>query len=471
MAIITDKFKRENVQLVLDNFNSSGNDYFIGIGRSEDWNSTDAAPVPLNSDVEARRFRNSLQSVMRVADATFTVPRYNWTANTHYSAYNDAQVGYPQHTYYVMNDNNQVYICVQKARDNDGTGRVSTVQPSGNTDGVTFRTSDDYAWKFLYSISALDASKFMAANFLPCKLQGATDGNSQASDTEQLAVQNAAIRGQIVGYVIDSGGLGYSTTPTLTVSGDGSGAHVKATINTVTGSVTLVEVDDSAGSAAKPAFPLGKNYTNASIVSTGGTPSKPVKVRPIFSPKGGLGKDPRQDLKASGVMFAVKPSGAQGSGDFIIGNDFRQVGLLRNPRVGKDSDGGVAVTLDGGENTAIVLRKMTFTGAPAADKVFTVDKVIVGDGSGGFKGIVDRVDGASLYYHQTDETGYGTFAAGEVISETQGDGEATTHATIGTALVEGEVHSTTGDLLYIDNRAAVTRSADQTEDIKIVIQI
>ena len=170
-------------------------------------------------------------------------------------------------------------------------------------------------------------------------------------------------------------------------------------------------------------------------------------------------------------MFAVKPSGAQGSGDFIIGNDFRQVGLLRNPRVGKDSDGGVAVTLDGGENTAIALRKMTFTGVPAADKVFTVDKLIAGDGAGGFKGIVDRVDGASLYYHQTDETGYGTFGTGELIEEPEGVGEATTHATAGTALVEGEIHSTTGDLLYIDNRAAVTRSADQTEDIKIVIQI
>ena len=216
MAIITDKFKRENIQLILDNFDSSANNYFIGIGRSEDWNATDTAPTVLNSDVESRRFRNSLQSVMRVADATFIVPRHNWTSNTVYSPYNDAQVGYPTQTYYVMNDNNQVYICVQQARNNDGTAKVSTVQPSGNTDGITFRTSDDYAWKFLYSISALDASKFMAANFLPVKLQGATDGNSQAADIEQLAVQNAAVRGQIVGYVLDSGGAGYSTTPTLT---------------------------------------------------------------------------------------------------------------------------------------------------------------------------------------------------------------------------------------------------------------
>ena len=467
MAIITDKFKRENIQLILDNFDSSANNYFIGIGRSEDWNATDTAPTVLNSDVESRRFRNSLQSVMRVADATFVVPRHNWTSNTVYSPYNDAQVGYPTQTYYVMNDNNQVYICVQQARNNDGTAKVSTVQPSGNTDGITFRTSDDYAWKFLYSISALDASKFMAANFLPVKLQGATDGNSQAADIEQLAVQNAAVRGQIVGYVLDSGGAGYSTTPTLTVVGDGSGAHVKATLTAQT--VTLVEIDDSAGSADKPAFPLGKNYINATVTSTGGTPSKPAKIRPIFSSEGGLGNDPRQDLKASGVMFAVKPTGAQGSGDFIIGNDFRQVGLIKNPRVGADSDGGVAVLLDSSESTAIALRKMTFTGTPAADDAFTVDKTIVSDGSGGFKAVVDKVDGASLFFHQNDTTGYGTFGAGETITETDGDGEATTHGS--TFLTAGEIHSSTGEVLYIDNRAAVTRSADQTEDIKIVIQI
>ena len=28
-----------------------------------------------------------------------------------------------------------------------------------------------------------------------------------------------------------------------------------------------------------------------------------------------------------------------------------------------------------------------------------------------------------------------------------------------------------GDLMYIENRAAVTRAADQTEDIKVIIEI
>ena len=39
------------------------------------------------------------------------------------------------------------------------------------------------------------------------------------------------------------------------------------------------------------------------------------------------------------------------------------------------------------------------------------------------------------------------------------------------AFIKAEVNPFTGDLLYIDNRAAITRSAEQTEDIKIVIQV
>ena len=38
----------------------------------------------------------------------------------------------------------------------------------------------------------LDATKFVSANYMPVKLQGATDSDSPAADIEQLAVQNAA---------------------------------------------------------------------------------------------------------------------------------------------------------------------------------------------------------------------------------------------------------------------------------------
>jgi len=33
------------------------------------------------------------------------------------------------------------------------------------------------------------------------------------------------------------------------------------------------------------------------------------------------------------------------------------------------------------------------------------------------------------------------------------------------------ININTGEVLYVENRAAITRAADQTEDIKIVIQL
>ena len=454
MAIITQTLKTETIKLIKDNFDSSANNYFIGIGRSDEWNSTDTAPTAENSAVEGRLFRNALQSVKKVADMTFVVPRHNWSSGTIYSPYNDKQVGYPAQSYYVMNDENQVYICIQQSKDSSGNAQTSTVKPSGELNGTTFVTSDGYAWKFLYSISASSASKFVAANFLPVKKQGATDGSSPASDVEQLAVQNAAIAGQIVGYAVDSGGLGYGSAPTLSVVGDGGGAKAIATISG--GAVVKVEVHDSAGG-----FPLGSGYTNASIDQSGGSPTLPAKIRPIIGSKGGLGADPREDLRSDGVMFAVKPDGAEGSGDFIVGNDFRQVGLLRN--ITGDSDNGTLFT----DATGNCLKKLVLTSKVSS---FSVDETVSG-GTSGAKGIVDKIstNGLELFFHQNDETGYKTFGNAETVT---GGTSGATGATHGSApVVSPEVATITGDLLYIDNRAAVTRSADQTEDIKIVIQL
>lgn len=440
------------IQLLLNNFNdSASNHYFIGIGRSDEWNSTDTAPTVESQDVEGRLFRNSLQSVKKVADISFVVPRYNWSSGTIYSPYNDKQVGYPTQSYYVMNDNNQVYVCIQQPKNNEGVGQPSTVQPSGNTTGTTFITADDYAWKFLYSISALDASKYIAANFIPVKKQGST--TVQASDTEQLAVQNAAISGQIIGYSVESGGAGYGSAPTLTVVGNGTKAKATATISG--GIVTKVEADDSASTLT-----LGSGYTNAVVTQSGGSPTKPAKIRPVFASKGGMGSDPRQDLRANGIMLAVKPDGAEGSGDFIVGNDFRQVGLIRN--ITADSDNGTLFT----SATGLALDQLQFA---SVSQAFTADKTIVG-GTSGAKALIDKVDSTKVWYHQNDDTGYTSFSATEAVTEADGNGAGALDSA-GAYLVSSEVARLTGDLLYIDNRAAVTRAADQKEDIKIVIQI
>ena len=57
-------------------------------------------------------------------------------------------------------------------------------------------------------------------------------------------------------------------------------------------------------------------------------------IRPILSTSrrnsGGLGDDPVSDLRSNALMFNAKPSGAERA-DFFINQQFRQVGLLKNP--------------------------------------------------------------------------------------------------------------------------------------------
>ena len=451
MAIITQDLKKQVLKDIKTDFDAAGENYFAVIGRSEDWNDSDIAPTAISSAREERNFRLGVQSAKNIIDLSFVVPRYNWSSGAIYSAYDDAQVGYPAQSYYVMNDNNQVYMCIQQSKNAAGQSQVSSVQPTGNTTGVAFDTADGYIWKFLYSISALDANKYISANYLPIKLQGATDSDSPAADVEQLAVQNAAIIGQISGYAIDSGGSGYTSTPTVTVIGNGTKAKASATISG--GQVVRVELIDSSG-----AYTLGSGYDYADVTVTGGgAPTKPAGIRAILSPVLGHGGDPRDDLRATSIMFNAKPSGAEGN-DFIIGNDFRQVGLIRNL---KDSAGSVDFTA----STGIGLKKLVLG---SVSQGFTADNTIEGSTTG-IQGLIDKVDSSNIWYHQTEVTGFGNFGSGEAISEIDGNGAGVLNASFH-PYVNPEIDVFSGEVLYIDNRAAVTRSADQTEDIKIIVE-
>ena len=452
MAIITNPIKKQVIESLKSDIDSSGTHYYAVIGRSEDWNATDTAPTPVNTAEEERNFRLGLQSAKKVVDLTFCVPRYNWSSGAIYSAYDDGVVGYPTQTYYVMNDENQVYMCIQQGKNSAGQAKVSVNQPTGNTTGTPFALADGYIWKFLYSIGALDASKFISANYLPVQKVIATDSDSPAAIVEQKAVQDAAVVGQIVGYHVDSGGAGYSSAPTITVVGNGTKAKAGATENG--GQVTKVELIDSDGS-----FTLGSGYDFATVsVTGGGSPTKPAKIRPIFATPNGLGADPRDDLRSTAIMLNSKPSGTE-STDFIVGNDFRQVGLLKNPL---DSAGGTLFT----DTTGICLKKLNLS---TVTSEFNADNRIVG-GTSGIEAIIDKVDSSNIWYHQTVETGFGNFTAGEAVSETNGTGVGVLNASV-TPYVAPEIETMSGEVLYIDNRASVTRASDQTEDIKLVIQI
>lgn len=453
MPTITDQFKKQALDDILDDFaDSASARYYAAIGRSEDWNDSDVATVPTNNTLESRQARNSIQSAKLIQDLSYVVPRRTWTANLIYSAYDDNDVGYPANPFYVINSNNEVYICLEQGKKQDGSAELSTVQPTGNTTGSPFRTSDGYTWKFLYSIGALRADKFISSAFIPVRYVASTDSDSPAEDTQQETVQNNAIKGQILGFKVTNGGSGYTSTPTVKVVGNGTGARAYA----VRAGDAIVDIKIQTDSDGD----FGQNYDYASVEITGGGGDS-ATARAIIGHPNGVGANPVIDLKANGVMFNTKPDGTE-NGDFVLGNEvFRQVLLLRNPRV--DSASGTLLT----STSARALRKIVTDGTGFVKN--TVQKSQITGTTSGAKAIIDDTnDSSSIWYHQNDETGFRAFQVGE---EVQVVGNTGINGTVTSLDSSGEFNPYTGELLYIDNRSAVTRSADQTEDLKIVITI
>jgi len=150
---------------------------YIGFAKSEPWDSNDAAPTPLNNLDEERKFRNTLQGVKKVAGVSTVVPRVNWISGTTYVGWDDQTVGYGSSSFYVLTESFGVYICLRGGKNNLGVAVPSTVQPSGSNNDA-FETADGYVWKFLYGITALNANKFLSANFIPVNFQKTSSGDA-----------------------------------------------------------------------------------------------------------------------------------------------------------------------------------------------------------------------------------------------------------------------------------------------------
>ena len=156
-------------------------------------------------------------------------------------------------------------------------------------------------------------------------------------------------------------------------------------------------------------------------------------------------------------------SGTEGSGDFVVDQDFRRVGIVLNPYNYGTTTISTASTLN-------ALKSMTFSGTPGS---FLIDEVITG-GTSGAKGLVVAWDSTTkiLKYIQTQWTGVSAtlpysevaFAALEVVTSAS---NAT--GTIA-SLTNPEIAYYTGKGIYVEDRAPISRATDQTENIKLIVE-
>ena len=483
-AIITDKFRIHNSEQFQEAFSEgSGNVMYLGIGRPQAFatstrgdgrtnnEGTDTAPLTPGDNRNAQSFPfDDLLAAKRIAasDVTFAVPRRNWVTGTTYDIYrhdygdritgtstaltsNSGVSNLADANFYVLTTARNVYKCL----DNDGN-TASTVEPTGTS--TTVQTlADGYKWKYMYTLSASQQSNFLSTDFM------AVETNS--------TVSSAAVDGAIDIIRIKTPGSGGAdgTHTNIDIRGDGSGG--KCSVTVAGGVVTAVTV-----TTAGTGYTFG-TVSNAQIVAAGATSLTGAELDVIIPPKGGHGKNAVEELGGFYVMMNTSLEGKEtsNSGDFSVTNDFRKITLIRDPQSG------------GSAASANTLRATKAVNLSGVSGTFTIDEEINQATTGAVGKVVewDSVNNI-LYYIQTrhndegvDSNGNQTAFSGTNVISGQTSGASGTPTTSTSTINNqsftsgysaSEIDADSGDILYIENRAPITRAADQTENIKLVIE-
>ena len=432
-AIITTKFRYQNARNLITDISDTSTSYYLFVARAQAWSPSDTSvPSPADRLSDEYDAWSNTIALKRIASSQVShcVPRYNWVSGTTYSEYDDQDSALSTKQYYAVTDELNVYKCIQA-----GAG-ASVIKPTGTATTISNTPlADGYRWKFMFTIGGNDVNKFLTNSFFPVKKLTVDDGSIQWN------VQAAAIDGAIHRIKLTNAGVGYASAPTVTITGDGTGATATAVVSG--GVVTGITMNT-----------VGSGYSRAVVTLNGGSPSTPATARAVITPAGGHGSDPIKELGGFYVMVQVLLEGADGSGDFIIDNDYRQLGLVRNPY----DYGTTTVATSTTKSALTILSHGSTTGGS-----FVKDDQVIG-GTSGAKGYVASVGSGAIKVYQNDVTGYVPFQSGELI--TQGAVSGTI-----SSITNAEIEKYSGDVVYIENRSPVNRASNQTEDVRLVIEM
>lgn len=487
-AIITEKFRTHNARQFIEDFGEANSSNYIFIGRSHSWADDTSPPAPANSESEEIQTYEDMIALKKVAtsDITHGLVRYDWdsTGNTaydewrdNYSSANPTNVTGVSNFFdgrgYVITDEYKVYKCLRTGT-SSGSPVNSTIKPTSVDTVNPEATGDGYLWKFMYTVSASDVIKFVTNDFIPVKTLGAQQkvagsgvngGFGSTADDDgsaQWDVEAAAVDGAIYHYIVEQAGSGYTldsgSSVDVAVEGDGSGAV--ATINFSGGSISSVTFKDSSsyGSGYKRAsFPTLDSTISGISGGSGGS------IKPVISPINGHGANPIEEMGGNYVIVNSRLEFGEGAGDFPTDNDFRRIGLIKNPVQSSDS------TISG-ETSLTATSQITVDNAAS----ISVDDIIMDSNSESATTAKHRVvsktnnvlktlpvvnsGGEYVDFANSDEV----YVDGAKVADVNSDGVSTAHP---------EMTRFSGQILYVENRGAVTRAADQIEDIKLIIEM
>ena len=488
-------------------------------------------PVPLDNQTEKYHIYDDIIAAKRITSsyARHVVRRYNWNLidNPKFDMWKPdyfatpaggGQVGkstalggtsISNAKFYIMNQSYEVFKCLYNGESvANPTGVNIAHEPKTNpqaglgtySNGIFTAPDNSYVWKYMYTIPTDDVLAFLSTDFMPINAAG---------ETTRVATEAAATLGALdIALISNPGTLTAPVSGTFyaSVVGDGQGA------------VATVTVDAGVVTAAAITSP-GSGYTYASVpfvtgvpLGTGGsteaiglfadpglttpetvTATDTPALDPILPPQGGHGSDFEMELNSKRVMTNIRLTFIENAGDFPVDNDFRRIGIIKDPLDYGTSTFATSDTLNG-------LKAIKITGATGdyiSDEMITQT---VGGGSAYGTVVSWTLDAGSpsptpgtpgsgvLKYIQTPslhkDTGVVRAFESDAANNVTGS-QSGSVGTVETALVDGtelvgsiftdglanpEIENNSGDLIYIENRRLITRAADQIEDIKLVIE-
>ena len=510
MALLTDQFRIFTAKRFIKSLEgadatqsdlqagSNRDRLYVFIGRPQEWDNENAPPTPVDSFQEFSDTFSDMISLKRVLanDTIQVVRRIDWTPPEQtigglgyvydmyrhdYSSTKTASSGATKlydADFYVVNSQYQVYKCIYNGTSpSDPNGKPSTVEPTGTSTSI-ITTSDGYRWKYLYTIPVGQVLKFFSNDYMPV--------------LSDVAVTGDAVGGEIDTVVIQASGTGYNngTYENVPIKGDGVGGRVSLVVD---GGKVVSATVTSGGSG----YTFGKIIIDE-VNGIGAGTGTGAAIDVIIPPELGHGSDPTKELGGYRVMINTKFTYDEGSGDFPTDNDYRRIGLVINPNQYGTTELTSAITLSA---TRAVIFSPTFTGTFSTDEIITQSRTVGGQQVTARGRVISwNTTTKVLKYYQNRIDGVFPEITGN-LTEFEG-GNPVTGATSGTSadpdinfpVVSGvstrvinnteydlgmsftngyakpEIDPNSGEIIYIDNRGAISRAGDQIEDIKIVIE-
>jgi len=266
---------------------------------------------------------------------------------------------------------------------------------------------------------------------------GSTD-----SATLQSSVETTAVPGTIDRITVTSSGIDYADGDVaIEIDGDGTGAEASATLNN-RGEITGVAIT---------APGQGYTFADVSITQINGIGSG-ATFRAVISPVYGHGSNPQHELFAKNLGITV--SFVNDNKDYILDNDFRQVGIVKNIY----QEGTTNLFTDNLGTPCHVI------GVSNPDE-YNYDDILTTTENGKF-----------MVVHKSDTNNDGTYD--EIyLQQIKGGISASSiieNLTTGTegltinSVVSPEIDNISGEIIYFDNRRPVIRDEDQTETVKVI---